>query len=379
MRARTTLVGATAVLLAAALAAPAAAATGSRSGGGHAETRKALEAAVAAGVPGATATVRDVHGTWSTTVGVGDLRTGAPRSAADRYRVGSITKTFVSTVLLQLEAEGRLSLDDSVEKWLPGVVHGHGHDGRRITVRQLLDHTSGIYDYTEDEGFGRDYFTKEGFDRHRYVTLTPGRLVAIAMRHEPDFAPGASWRYSNTNFVVAGMVIQKVTGHSYAQEITRRIIGPLHLRATSLPGTRVTVPRPSSRAYSKFTDPKGPTYDVTELNPSLASSAGEMISNSADLDHFYSALLAGKLLPPHQLKEMKTTVEIKDLPVTGGYGLGLMETTLSCGVHVWGHDGGIHGSTSMAITTQDGRHSLALNFNGDWTGDARAVAEAEFC
>ncbi|KUM93832.1 peptidase [Streptomyces cellostaticus] len=373
--------GVTTLLLSAALAGPALAAgpaTGGHSGDGHVATRRAIEAAVRAGVPGVTATAKDAHGTWSTTAGVGDLGTGRPRSTADRYRVGSITKSFVSTVLLQLEAEGRLSLDDTVDTWLPGVVRGHGHDGRRITVRQLLNHTSGIYSYTADDDFGRAYFTKDGFFAHRYDTLTPPDLVAIAMKHKPDFAPGTSWNYSNTNYVVAGMVIEKVTGHSYATEITRRIISPLHLTATSLPGTRVTVPRPSSRAYSKFEDPAGPSYDVTHLNPSIASAAGEMISNSADLDRFYSALLRGKLLPPQQLKEMKTTVKIDGAPNTR-YGLGLMDTTLTCGVHVWGHDGGIHGSASSAVTTADGRHALALNFNGDWAGDTNAVINGEFC
>jgi D-alanyl-D-alanine carboxypeptidase len=378
MRVRTTLVGATALLVSTALAAPAVAATGTHPQGGHTGARKAIEAAVAAGVPGVTATAKDAHGTWSTTAGVGDLRTGKPRSTADRYRVGSITKTFVATVLLQLEAEGRLSLDDTVDQWLPGVVRGHGHDGRHITVRQLLNHTSGIYSYTADEDFGRAYFTKDGFDRHRYDTLTPRQLVAVAMKHKPDFAPGTSWNYSNTNYVVAGMIIEKVTGHAYATEIQRRVIDPLHLTATSLPGTKVTVPQPSSRAYSKFIDRTGPTYDVTALNPSLASSAGEMISNSADLDRFYSALLRGKLLPAHQLKEMKTTVGTGIAPNVR-YGLGLMDTTLSCGVHVWGHSGGIHGSTSEADVTADGRHALALNFNGDWTGDTAAVLEGEFC
>ncbi|AOR37363.1 peptidase [Streptomyces fodineus] len=368
--------GAAALLLAGAVAAPAVAVSGSE---GHAATRKAVEAMVAAGVPGVTATAADVHGTWSMTAGVGDIRTGEPRSTADRYRVGSITKTFVATVLLQLEAEGRLSLDDTVDTWLPGVVRGHGHDGRHITVRRLLNHTSGIFSFTEDKDFQSAYFTKDGFYRHRYDTLTPRELVAIAMRHKPDFAPGASWHYSNTNFVVAGMVIEKVTGHSYATEIKRRILAPLRLRATSLPGTRLTVPRPSSRAYSKFTDPKGPVYDVTALNPSIASSAGEMISDSADLDRFYGALLGGRLLPPRQLKEMKTTVEMKDSAYPGGYGLGIMETPLSCGVRVWGHDGGIHGSTSTAVTTQDGRRSLAFNSNGDWTGDGRKIVEGEFC
>ncbi|MFE2135446.1 serine hydrolase domain-containing protein [Streptomyces sp. NPDC059466] len=345
----------------------------------HAATERAMEAAVRSGVPGVTATAGDRRGPWSATRGVGDLRTGAPRGGSDRYRVGSITKTFVSTVLLQLEAEGRLSLDDTVDRWLPGLVRGHGNDGREVTVRRLLNHTSGIFDYTEDEDFVRTYFLKDGFLRHRYDTKSPAELVAIATAHRPVFAPGASWSYSNTNYVLAGMVIEKVTGHSYATEIDRRVIAPLDLRATSVPGTRTTLPRPSSRAYSKLaTTTTGPTYDVTTLNPSLASSAGGMISDSSDLNRFYSALLRGRLLPPEQLKEMKTTVAVEGVP-NARYGLGLIDRTLGCGVHVWGHDGGIHGSTSSATTTADGRHSLAFNFNGDWSGDGDAVIDAEYC
>ncbi|MFI9149681.1 serine hydrolase domain-containing protein [Streptomyces sp. NPDC053367] len=378
-RTRAALTAATAAALSAALAGPALSAPAPHVVGQHRPTYDAMRAAVRDGVPGVTATARDAHGTWRAAAGVGDLRTGAPRTPADRYRVGSITKTFVATVLLQLEAEGRLSLDDSVEKWLPGVVRGHGHDGRAITVRQLLNHTSGIYDYTSDRDFGRTYFLKDGFLRHRYDTQPPAALVAVAMRHRPDFAPGTDWSYSNTNYVLAGMLIEQVTGRPYGTEIRDRVIEPLHLRATSVPGTRVTVPKPSGRAYGKLAEePTGPTYDVTELNPSLASAAGEMISDSADLGRFYRALLGGRLLPPRQLAEMKTTVEIDGIP-GARYGLGLIDRELSCGVHVWGHGGGIHGSSSEAVTTPDARHWLAFNFNGDWSGDSEAVIEAEFC
>ncbi|MFJ4472267.1 serine hydrolase domain-containing protein [Streptomyces sp. NPDC089424] len=375
MSVRVTLVAATAVALSAALAGAALAAPGA----GHDATREALRAAVREGVPGVTATVKDGHRTWRATEGVGNLRTGEPRSASDRYRVGSITKTFVATVMLQLEAEGRLSLDDTVHRWLPGTVRGNGHDGRKITLRRLLNHTSGIHDYTSDEEFGRTYFLKDGFFAHRYDTKRPAELVAIAMGHRPEFAPGTSWGYSNTNYVLAGMVIEKATGRPYGAEIRDRIIEPLHLHATSVPGTRAAVPQPSSRAYSKLAPTTtGPTYDVTRLNPSLAYAAGEMISDSSDLNRFYRALLGGELLPPRQLKAMKTTVEIDGAP-NDGYGLGLMERRLSCGVRVWGHGGGIHGSSSEAVTTPDARHSLALNFNGDWAGDTDAVVEAEFC
>ncbi|MFC8216920.1 serine hydrolase domain-containing protein [Streptomyces sp. NPDC057362] len=374
VRVRTTLVTACAVALSAALAAPAVAAPATD---GHDATRRALKAAVADGVPGVTATARDGHRTWSRTEGVGDLRTGEPRSERDRYRVGSITKTFVATVVLQLEAEGRLSLDDTVDEWLPGVVEGNGNHGDRITLRQLLNHTSGIYNYTADEEFARTHFARDGFLEHRYDTVTPRQLVAIATAHEPDFAPGTDWRYSNTNYILAGMVIEEATGRPYAEEVRRRIIDPLKLRATSVPGTRVSLPRPSSRAYSKLAESAtGPTYDVTRLNPSMAGSAGEMISDSADLNRFYTALLRGRLLPAKQLAEMTTTV-----PAMPGasYGLGLIKRELDCGVTVWGHGGGIHGSSSEAVTTRDGRHALAFNFNGDWSGDSDAVIEAEFC
>ncbi len=380
MRVRTTVMAATAVALTVALAGPAVAATPARASSGtagHDATRRAVEATVEAGVPGVTVTARTGHGTWSATAGVGNIETGKPRSVRDHYRVGSITKTFVATVLLQLEAEGRLSLDDTVEKWLPGLVHGNGHDGSRITLRQLLNHTSGVFNYTADQDFARTYFLKDGFFEHRYDTRAPEELVAIAMSHKPFFEPGASWKYSNTNYVLAGMVIEKATGRPYGEEIHERIVKPLHLTATSVPGTRVTVSGPSSRAYSKLAQTAdGPTYDVTELNPSIASSAGGMISSSSDLNRFYTALIRGRLLPAKQLTEMTTTVPLDE---TRAYGLGLLRTKLSCGVTVWGHDGGIHGSASEAVTTKDGRHSLAFNFNGDWTGDSDAVVEAEFC
>lgn len=374
MTIRATVIAATAAALTVALAAPAVAAPDRA---GHEATRKAMRAAVEAGVPGVTATVKDGHGSWSATAGVGNLKTGKPRSKQDRYRVGSITKTFVATVLLQLEAEGRLSLDDTVDTWLPGVVEGNGHDGTRVTLRQLLNHTSGVFSYTADDDFGRTYFLKNGFFEHRYDTLTPRELVAIAMAHKPDFEPGTSWNYSNTNYVLAGMVIEKATGRPYGAEIRDRVVKPLHLTATSVPGRKVTVPRPSSRAYGKLAEAAtGPTYDVTKLNPSLAYAAGEMISDSADLNRFYTALLRGGLLPPKQLKAMTDTVPMDR---ANAYGLGLMKTKLTCGVTVWGHGGGIHGSVSEAVTTKDGRRSLAFNFNGDWSGDTAAVVEAEFC
>ncbi|WP_282794732.1 serine hydrolase domain-containing protein [Streptomyces sp. CC224B] len=356
---------------------------------GHHRTQAALEAAVRAGVPGVTAHARDGHGPWGGAAGVGDLLRRAPRGEHDRFRAGSVTKTFVATVLLQLEAEGRLDLDDKVGALLPGVVEGSGHDGDRISVRRLLNHTSGIHDFSEDPHFVRRVATPEFF-AHRHRTWTPRSLVAIAMRHEPDFAPGTGWSYSNTNYVVAGMIIEKVTGRPYGEEIRRRVIDPLHLHATSVPGTDPTLPHPSSRAYSKLSGNSdgsgssggsaGPVYDVTELNPSLAGASGEMISSAADLNRFYTALLRGALLPDEQLAAMKRTVPATGREAAGDrYGLGLMRLELPCGTVLWGHAGRIHGSLSLAVATTDGGHALTYNVNGDWIRGRNDILEAEFC
>ncbi|MFF3847795.1 serine hydrolase domain-containing protein [Streptomyces sp. NPDC002328] len=349
--------------------------------GRHGETQRAMDAVVADGVPGVTGQAVDRYGVWTGTAGVADIVTERPRKGQDRYRIGSITKTFVATVLLQLQAEGRLDLDDSVERWLPGVVRGNGHDGRKISVRQLLNHTSGIHNYTETPEFGQKVFGP-GFLQHRYDSWSARRLVRLAMDHEPVFPPGADWSYSNTNYVLAGLVIEKVTGRPYGVEVRDRIVKPLRLRSTTVPGTDPRMPRPAGRAYSKLLqDPAGPTYDVTELNPSIARAAGEIISNSSDLNAFTSALVRGRLLPPAELEELTTTVPAgeEQPPGSATYGLGLMKVKLSCGKELWGHTGGIHGSLSVAMTTRDGGHSLALNLNGDWAGDPIAVVEAEYC
>ncbi|GLF99904.1 serine hydrolase domain-containing protein [Streptomyces yaizuensis] len=378
---RTALVAAVAALATSALVAPAGAHSTRATGGGdrHGAAQQALEQAVRDGVPGAVAQARDRVGSWSGTAGVGELGTGKERKAQDRYRVGSVTKTFVATVLLQLEAEGRLDLDDTVERWLPGTVRGNGHDGRRISLRQLLNHTSGVYSYTSDPGYQAKVFG-EGFLRHRYDTWAPGQLVGLSMRHKPSFAPGTGWQYSNTNYTLAGMVIEKVTGRGYEAEIERRILRPLQLRATSVPRTGHRMPAPASRAYSPLSgDPAAKIHDVTELNPSMAGAGGGMISDSRDLQKFFRALLTGALLPSEQQKALTETVPIDPQRPEYRYGLGLQSSRLSCGKEVWGHGGGIHGSQSEAFVTRDGSHSLALNFNGDWAGDAGAVIEAEFC
>lgn len=348
---------------------------------GHARTQEAMDALVREHqVPGVLGQAEDGGGVWNGAAGVADRESGRPRLAGDRFRIGSITKTFVATVLLQLEAEGRLDLDEPVERRLPGVVRGHGHDGRRITLRRLLNHTSGVYDFTADAGYRRG-LTGRAFLPRRYDTRTPQELVRIAMAHPPAFVPGADWAYSNTNYVLAGMVVEAVTGNGYAREIERRLLRPLGLRHTSLPGTSAAIEGRHGRAYSTLYSPREdpPVYDVTALDPSLAGASGEMISTTGDLIVFFRALLSGRVLPPRQLAEMTETVPTGEAAPADRYGLGLRAQRLSCGTTVWGHDGGIHGSGSTAVTTPDGVHTAAFNVNGDWALHGEELIEAEFC
>ncbi|GGS15019.1 D-alanyl-D-alanine carboxypeptidase [Streptomyces aureoverticillatus] len=371
---------AVAALAATAYAAPAQAATDTPSAGtGHRATQRAMDAAVQAGVPGITAQARDSRGVWKAASGVGDLKTGAPRGKNDKFRVGSITKTFVATVLLQMEAEGRLRLDDTVERHLPGLVRGNGNDGREITVRQLLNHTSGLFDYLADKKYARTYLG-EGYLKHRYDTLPPEKHVRVALSHEPLFTPGARHSYSNTNYVLAGLIIEKAGGRTYEREVQDRIITPLGLKNTSNPGNSIHLPRPSSRGYAKlFRSAPDRIDDITEMNGSQGWADGDIISTAGDLNRFYRALLRGRLLPPKQLKAMKTTVATPGSRSTS-YGLGISRLKTSCGTTLWGHGGGMVGWLSMAVTTADGRHQLAYNYNADWDGTSMPkIVDAEYC
>ncbi|MEV5880128.1 serine hydrolase domain-containing protein [Streptomyces sp. NPDC052101] len=346
----------------------------------HQATQRAMDAAVKAGVPGITAEARDSNGVWKSASGVGNLKTGAPRGKNDRFRVGSITNTFVATVLLHMEAEKKLSLDDTVERYLPGLVTGNGNDGGKITVRQLLNHTSGLFDYLADNEYDQTYVFGDGFLRHRDDTLTPEQRVKVALSHEPQFEPGARQSFSHTNDILAALIVEKISGRSYKDEVRERIIEPLGLKATSNPGNSIHLPQPSSHGYSKlFTAQPDRIDDVTEMNGSQLWGDGDIISSAGDLNRFYRALMRGNLLPPQQLKEMKTTIDDPDLPGSS-YGLGIERFTLSCGTTIWYHDGGTLGWISLAAFTEDGSHQLTFNYNSNWGAETiLPILNAEYC
>ncbi|MFF3585393.1 serine hydrolase domain-containing protein [Streptomyces mirabilis] len=296
------------------------------------------------GVPAALASVKDRGGpTRAYTAGVGDLATGAKVPRDGQVRMGSNTKTFTAVVVLQLVGEGKIGLDAPVDAYLRGLVRGDDIDGRHITVRQLLQHTSGLPNYSK-------YLS----DDIRYYD--PRELLDLALQHKADFAPGTNWAYSNTNYLVAGLIVQKVTGRPLAEEIDQRVIKRIGLRHTYFPapGEEMIRERHPRGYYQESAG--APLVDATEWDPSWAWAAGQMVSTNSDLNRFFSALLAGRLLPKAQLDQMRTTVPASyPFPAGARYGLGLVSTPLSCGGEYWGHGGSMTGYETRGGVTEDGR------------------------
>ncbi|KHD72957.1 serine hydrolase domain-containing protein [Actinoplanes utahensis] len=325
------------------------------------------------GAPGVLVALDTSRGDVQVRSGYGNVAKRAPIAWEAKFRIGSYTKPFVAATVLQLVGERKLSLDDKVERFLPGLIQGKGNDGRKITVRQLLQHTSGLPEYTNAmAALG----TEEGFQQSRLRTWTNAELVGLAMQFPADFAPGTRWSYSNTGYVVASMIIEKVTGRTWQQEVRNRIVRPLGLRDTYLPSTTPTIPRPHPVGYQRFpgpdATPEDPRYgepiDATLLNPSLAGPAGEMISTADDANTFLRALITGKVLKPAQLAEMLRTVETDDRLRArwpgARYGLGIVWADNSCGGY-WSHGGDIPGFMTRNGVTPDGSRSVTVSINTD--------------
>ncbi|WP_437282775.1 serine hydrolase domain-containing protein [Sorangium sp. So ce375] len=297
--------------------------------------------------PAVLVAVRDRDGqTRHYTAGVGDLETEAKVPVDGQVRIGSNSKPFTAVVVLQLVGEGQVDLDAPIETYLPDLIRGDGIDGREITVRQLLQHTSGLPDYV-GLALGDDVFEV----LHTY--FQPRALLDLALA-QPGKAAGTEWAYSNTNYIVAGLIVEKVTGRPLAEEITRRVIERIGLRSTYIPdvgeqGIRGCHPKGYHAALGE------PLRDVTELDPSQAGAAGNIISTPGDVNRFFTALLGGELLDAAQLEEMRATVDASSMWPDYRYGLGLSSSPLSCGGVLWGHGGDIFGYETSGGVTEDGR------------------------
>lgn len=248
---------------------------------------------------------RDGH-TRVVRAGTAVLGSKEPVPENGRFRIGSITKVFVATVMLQLVGEHRIALDAPVSRYLPDALP----QGDKITVRMLLQHTSGVHDYEPDlPTHGADYL------KIRFKHQSEPAMAAVATAKPLDFAPGTSWSYSSTNYLLAGMIIKAVTGHSWNQEVSNRVIRPLGLRNTFAPTDNPFLGGPHAHGYLAV---DGRAVDITEMNPTIAGASGAIVSTTADLDRLLVGLTSGRLLRPAQFAEMLHT-----LPFSNGYGVGL--------------------------------------------------------
>ncbi|MFI8100900.1 serine hydrolase domain-containing protein [Streptomyces sp. NPDC086023] len=410
------------------------------------------EAGTAAGGDGIPGIIARVHRDGTDWTGTARSDAGAPDRDPDRpYRAGSITKLFVATTTLQLVGEGRLRLTDDVFGLLGPVLKTNATQGCNpatwtcfdppgpgkppITVKDLLSHSSGVFNYLGDLSF----LATAGASFPALPDYSAQRLLDEGANHGPQFAPGTSMAYGNTNFVLLGMIIEKVTGRPWAEEVDRRVIRPLGLAHTVLPGSDPVLPGPHDAFYTNYLRPRGVfghlSRPAADWNPSIGGAAGAIVSTTGDLIIFIRALLGGRLLPAEQLTAMRTqlnpnrvgtpgpglpgipcdpalawpecivnpaisTVSSGDAATPGHWyaarpwksaqadvGLGLTRRTLTCAddstVVLYGHNGAAFGSFSYLYATQDGSHAIALNYNGDWPlwelYSLNGILAAEFC
>lgn len=304
--------------------------------------RSVLESLIADGATGVLLDWRSPEGRWIGGSGVAERAGGKPVDPVSWFRAGSITKSFTSVVILQLVGEGRLRLDDSVTEWLPGMPAD-------VTLRQLLNHTSRLHSYTDDLP------DAAGIVRDRYEHWDPAETLAGAVG-KPRTTE--AWSYSNTNYVALGLLIEAVTGAAYEEEVRTRVLEPVGLRRTQLPGDEIELPEPHLHAYLEV---EGRLEDLARFNASQAWAAGALVSTAADLNQFYAALLGGELLGGDELAAM-----LEGVPNGDGtaYGLGIAQESLPDGRVLWGHTGGIFGYTTVSYHSLDLSHQVTLALAG---------------
>ncbi|MEV4462034.1 serine hydrolase domain-containing protein [Micromonospora echinofusca] len=314
-----------------------------------------------AGLPNSDATSAQVRittpdGCWTGATGVRDLRSQAPVPPHARFRIGSVTKVFTAALVLQLVAEGRIHLADPVQRHLPGLLPA---DYPTVTVRQLLDHTNGIPSPTMPDGI-------EWQLAHRYDRWTPEQIVRLGLRNPREFEPGTKQHYTNMGYIVAGLLVEKVTGHPYARELDRRIARPLRLRDTYAPGDDPRILGPHAHGYQAVVrDGATELVDATTWSQTFTPASGDVISSLADLDTFVTALFAGRVVPAAQLAEMFTLPAVPD--VAGGparYSVGLTAFPLPGGEVLWIKTGSRFGYLTGVAATRDGRFRTQYSITG---------------
>jgi D-alanyl-D-alanine carboxypeptidase len=332
------------------------------------DVQESVQALVSGSIPGAILFVRQGDRSFTVAAGYADKVKKTPMRATDVFPIGSTTKSYTAVLVMRLVAQGKIRLDAPVSKYLPGLLRY----GNRITIRELLSHTSGLYDFAEDPTFTAPYLHgKFGF------AWTPKQMVGFAATKPLLFAPGTKFSYSNTNYVVLALLAERIGGKSYEKQLADYIFRPLGLSHTSLPASNKTLPDVHGYvalgAEGKTVD--AAPIDIAALTPSFAWSAGGIRATAEDEADFFRGLFSGKLLPRAQVTAMETT------RATGGaYGLGLMPTggfeyewsrytkaiTTTCG-RAWGHGGAFPGYYQLPISSPDGSRQAVLLVNADET------------
>ena len=323
---------------------------------GEAESLKArAQGLVEAGYPAALAAVSDSKGeSAGVAVGKGNLETGQAPPMDGEVRVGSNTKTFVAVVVMQMVQEGKVGLDEPIETYLPGLIKGEGIDGSKITVRQLLQHTSGLPEYADTY---RSSNAEVIENMQHYVP--PRDLLDTALGKPAAFEPGTQWKYTNTNYIVLGILIERVSQRPVGEQIDQRIVKKLGLSHTYLPGNgEKKLHGPHPQGY--YLSAEGKLEDMTDLDTSLAWAAGGMVSTPSELNTFFQAVLDGRLLTQASIDEMKNGAVDASSHLGSGrvYGLGLVGTSLTCGGTSWGHGGDIDGYHTGNAVGPDGTAAI---------------------
>ncbi|RKT55350.1 serine hydrolase domain-containing protein [Saccharothrix australiensis] len=371
---------------------------------GRPKVRAAIDSVVPElGVPSIMVQIRDEDGTWFGSAGVADTVTGAPRVPGEHLHSGSISKAFTAATLLQLEAEGRLSIDDTVDRWLPGAMAENGYDGTQVTIRHLLSNTSGLFATGMALEFQRRYLTRSAFDEHRFDVYQPADVLAIALSEPPVGRPGETFWYSNGGFAFAAAIIEEVTGNSLESEVHRTVVRPLGLKHTFMrhreeTGYHGRHPRSYSKLYLKegtrvedvtpetwttlMEDPSLPPMDTTDVNTSGGWGAANVVATPDELITFYTAMVTGGLLPADQHRAMWDTVDTAGTYwlANARYGLGVYQLTLSDGQVLRGGGGASYGTYTFTMGTPDGKRMMLVHTNNDWAAFPAIdrIIEAEF-
>jgi D-alanyl-D-alanine carboxypeptidase len=308
---------------------------------------KAIDDAMAqASVPGAIVGIWGPDGSYVKAHGIADKSTGAPMQVDFFHRIGSVTKTFTITGILQLADQGRLGLDDPISRYLDGVPNGDA-----ITLRQLAQMQSGLFNYSANPAFQQALYADP------YANFTPQQLLGYAFAEPPVFAPGESFQYSNTNTVLLGLVVEKLSGQALPDYLRDHIVAPLGLNQTDFP-TDNAFPAPHAQGYTESAD--GQPVVSTDWDPSWGWAAGAMTSTLEDMRRWAPALATGTLLSPQIQQQRLQTVNAGGLPPQDGYGLGLFN------LDGWvGHNGSLPGYQTVVVYLPEQDLTMVIFTNTD--------------